>query len=210
VAQSFAGAAARLFTAAGWAAAGEIVGEALTDPAAAEARARAFLDGGGDVFAAFAGTWTGLWHSVGFDEPWQARAGERYDHRWSPTLRAGALELQPVVMGLHDPDAPEGTFAPVHQTEALNAVERASGRLLGAVGIDAATGRAARPHVGYFIEATTLVWVAREGAGALYSCFYEQREAPARYAIAGVQLVWDDATRRATPARRMRGAYLSI
>lgn len=181
----------------------DLVRTLLGDRAVAEARARAHLAAGGDVFAAFQGRWRGAWYS-------QSAAGVSdppaiYDHDWGATEPLGELLVQPVVMGPWA-GAPEGVPAAVHTPgqgihsarpeAALNAVHPGTGRITGGVGVR--RGRTERPHVGYFVDAKTLLWVAREGeperiggeTTALYSCFFERCAVGGRYLIMGLQFVW--------------------
>jgi hypothetical protein len=182
----------------------------LTNPSGAEARAKAHLDAGGDVFGAFEGRWNGQWHNR------EASGAERnagtFDHDWQrtgATREGGSILAQPVVMGAHDPSAPRPAAGGGAQTSgptaAINAVDRESGIITGAVGVR--DGAAERPHAGYFVNAQTLIWVARESADGpdiLYSCFFEHRRPSAAgassattgsipagaYVIMGLQFRW--------------------
>jgi hypothetical protein len=193
----------------------DLVRVLLGDRAEAEARARAHLAAGGDVFGAFEGRWRGAWYAQSpTGAPYPATL---YDHDWGPTGPAGDLLVQRVVMGPWA-GAPAGVPAAVHTPAgvpaavhtpaqgiystapeaAINAVAPATGRITGGVGVDA--GRTRRPHAGFFVDERTLLWVAREGApeglgdatAACYSCFFEHRTGDGRYVIMGIQFAWGD------------------
>lgn len=186
------------------------VDESLSDPACAERRARSFIDAGrrspeargNDVFAAFTGRWTGGWYTREVTAQGRNLArnaalfGEirrvgSFDHLWSPTQEHGAIEVQAVLMGPLDEKrsrpSPTGidTTDPKGPTAAVNAVDPRTGRITGAVGVS--LGRAERPHVGYFVDPSTLIWVAKESPPDLYSCFFEHRGCEGKYLILGVQ-----------------------
>jgi hypothetical protein len=197
----------------------------LSNPKQAEDRAKAHIDAGGDVFGAFEGRWQGQWHNRAADGSDQ-NVGT-FDHDWQATAPADAgsdILAQPVVMGAHDPSVAAPAHGSGAQTSrpdaAINAVDRQTGMITGAVGVSG--GAAQRPHAGYFVDERTLIWVARESNdpdNVLYSCFFEHRRPdtassgtsgtiPAGgYVIMGLQFRWSRASRRATFERLMGGLY---
>ncbi len=86
---------------------------------------------------------------------------------------------------------------------AVNLIDAARGYIVGAVGQNAApqNGRISqRPHVGWFLDYQTLVWLALEGIDGdrvTYSIFHERVDADAegrpQYSILGLELVWNRA-----------------
>ena len=190
----------------------DIVQRNLADKGrAAQGRAKAHTDAGGDVFASFQGRWRGQW--VGRNVTAGRVQGATgitssdgtYDHDWQQTQGSANatdnIRSQPVAMGAYNPSATPRSAGQGTQTTssdaAINTVDTSTGRIVGAVGVNR-QGRqgqaptAQRPHAGYFIDANTLLWIAQEG-GNLYSCFFEHttNQRPPRYLIMGVQFRWD-------------------
>ena len=169
-----------------------------------------------DAFDAFEGKWRGHWYAGwGCATPKQAVC---QDHQWDKTVVKGDLALQPVVMGSDsrslgiegkscldlEPDATK----PFRDRDnfGINAINFKTGVILGSVDLRTAADDdgvwGARPHVGFWVDKNTLIWVAeesREKDTSYYSVFWEKGEnGPGNvpvYTIIGFQFSWHRANK---------------
>lgn len=131
------------------------------------------------------------------------------DHHWhTPDVLETdpSIHVQAVVMGEWDPES----GGRKDSTVTANAVSYETGLVMGAVGLR--DGAAARPHVGFYIDAQTLLWVVLESQGVhpVYSVYWE-RASGAAYTIEGVGFAWDRASstvRNVAPKRGDRAHTL--
>lgn len=180
------------------------------DPAGRHAQA---ARNGHFVFELFEGRWRGHWrqdYGCGIFFP------VCQDHEWratQPVAPGSHLLWQEVLLG--DDSAPYKTGAsgdylsgPAGRRDrdqyAVNLVDTAKGWLVGAVGLSPTpqNGRISqRPHVGWYLDFQTLVWLAQErveGDRVTYSLFHERVDVRnlgnPQYTILGLELVWNRAT----------------
>ncbi len=176
------------------------------------------------VFDCFEGRWRGHWRQ---DYGCGIFSAVCQDHEWraSQPLSAGSDVLwQEVLLG--DDSVPYRSDAsgdylsgPPGRRDrdeyAANLVDAAKGWIVGAVGQGAApqNGRiSARPHVGWYLDSQTLVWLAQEGLDGdrvTYSIFHEHingdGQGHPQYTILGLELVWNRATNQLEGELKTKG-----
>jgi len=162
-------------------------------------RARQAANSGTQLFESFHGQWEGKWHQDD-DEL------DVFHHWHSPEnlSKYDNIIVQAVFMG-----------KPVigkARTVAINSLSKTSGIILGAVGIK--EGLVQRPHIGFYVDSNTLIWIALErsfGEEREYSLFYEWVfNNGTDYHIEGFDFFWNRHEKTLTLNRHKYGRYKRV
>jgi len=158
------------------------------------------IEDGEVIYASFKGKWRGSWHQNGTS---------RYRHHWHTPESVDGVDniwVQAVVMWPIQNDNSLGK----ERFLAINSVSKLSGTLLGAVGIKG--NQSERPHIGFYINSKTLIWVAQEGMEGphkpRYSIFYEWLTSNCdQYLIKGIGFNWSRSTQKLDSIHYKWGEY---
>lgn len=148
------------------------------------------------VFHNFHGSWTGFWEE-------QSRPLEKYHHEWSVPYRKGEVVIQKVWIYQN-----ENESTPI---AAINSSSQ--GKIFGGVGRVAGKNRTHAPHLGFYVDELSLVWVARFGQGDFpyYSLYFERinpNSAPVRYEINGFGFSYNRKENKILKPHWKKGLYL--
>jgi hypothetical protein len=175
----------------------------LIDSSLSRAKAKRFLAKGGDPFAAFTGSWDGTYYQ-GVTQQTEAdgQIGTRgdYKHEWQETKEIESRWLmQPVFI----------TDKSNHSlTVAVNSASKETGEMVGAVEYNK---KITRPHAGYFVDPSTILWVVAEPNGTRaeprFSFFFEHITPQRVYLLLGVQFRWSRAAQKLIFEQFMGGSY---
>lgn len=159
-------------------------------------KAKSASAAGEKIFAAFTGHWRGTWSQDGNTT--------EYDHAWdSPRDVSRDMAVQIVSIGRWD----SVTAKRLDPELGINTFDRKTGIIVGAVGYK--DGVALRPHVGFYVDPQTLIWMAYEGESngePQYSLFLEHVDHDV-YTVRGVGLSYNPISHEFTVTHEARGKY---
>jgi hypothetical protein len=181
----------------------KVVQSHLIDSSLSRAKAKRFLAEGGDLFAAFTGSWDGAYYQ-GVTQQTEAdgKIGTRgdYQHEWQETKEIGSEWLMQSVFIINKSNH--------NLTVAVNSASKETGEIVGAVEYNK---KITRPHAGYFVDQSTILWMVAEPNGTLaeprFSFFIEHITPQRVYLLLGVQFRWSRAAQKLIFEQFMGGSY---
>lgn len=159
-----------------------------------------------DVFRQFQGQWRGEWI--------QNRQSTIYDQIWfTPYELDGGLIAQKVIIREWDGHHQK----PFNAIAAINTYNPANNRILGAVDVHKSARKSAyAPHLGFYIDSHTFIWIgciAADSNTPSYSFYFEKIstiDQVNHYRIRGVGFNWNRKSKKITNPNWCEGHYVQI
>lgn len=160
-------------------------------------------DHGTPVFHKFHGHWNGIWSQ--FD------THNHYDHDWFPPEKIKTLVFQKVIIGEWN----KRLNMRINEVPAINTYNIKTGLVLGGVDYDKNSNKTHAPHLGFYVDEHTLIWLARftNKKISYYSLYFEKIEdnkSNKEYKIRGIGFYWDSKLKKIIQPHYKSGNYQQV